>query len=73
MDPKSEEEVCPMATLASITTVHITFLLVILEVSVSLRAATAPGDLTIGGIFPIHEDVDKGNKSFKPHTQSCIR
>lgn len=34
--------------------------------------ATAPGDIIIGGIFPIHEDVDKKN-SFAPQPQSCIR
>ncbi|XP_042346173.1 G-protein coupled receptor family C group 6 member A isoform X2 [Plectropomus leopardus] len=37
--------------------------------------ATAPGDIIIGGIFPVHEgvDKDKDNSSFAPHLQPCIR
>ncbi|TMS10900.1 G-protein coupled receptor family C group 6 member A [Larimichthys crocea] len=35
--------------------------------------ATAPGDIIIGGIFPIHEDVAKENNSYAPHIQPCIR
>ncbi|XP_070768754.1 G-protein coupled receptor family C group 6 member A [Enoplosus armatus] len=35
--------------------------------------ATAPGDIIIGGIFPIHEDVDKDNKTFEPNAQPCVR
>lgn len=38
-----------------------------------LPAATAPGDIIIGGIFPIHEDVDKENNSFEPYIQPCVR
>lgn len=59
--------------------VHITLFLIILEVGratemgTRVPAATAPGDIIIGGIFPIHEDVDKENKSFEPHLQPCIR
>ncbi|KAM9425778.1 G-protein coupled receptor family C group 6 member A [Pholidichthys leucotaenia] len=34
---------------------------------------TAPGDIIIGGIFPIHEDVDRNNSSFAPQAQPCIR
>ncbi|XP_038566242.1 G-protein coupled receptor family C group 6 member A [Micropterus salmoides] len=35
--------------------------------------ATAPGDIIIGGVFPIHGDVDKKNNSFAPHKPPCIR
>ncbi|KAM7382334.1 hypothetical protein PAMP_002071 [Pampus punctatissimus] len=38
-----------------------------------MPGATAPGDIIIGGIFPIHEDVDKQNNSFAPHLQPCVR
>lgn len=63
-----------MAMLGFIINVHITFFFFILDVSCSgLPGATAPGDLIIGGMFPIHEDVDKTDKSFKPHTPTCIR
>lgn len=63
-----------MAMLGFIINVHITFFFFILDVScASLPGATAPGDLIIGGLFPIHEDVDKADNSFKPHTQTCIR
>uniref|UniRef100_A0A3Q3WIL9 G-protein coupled receptor family C group 6 member A n=1 Tax=Mola mola TaxID=94237 RepID=A0A3Q3WIL9_MOLML len=59
--------------------VHITLFFIILEGrhaterSITVPAATAPGDIIIGGIFPIHEDVDKNNKSFNPHPQACVR
>lgn len=35
--------------------------------------AAAPGDLIIGGIFPIHEAVRTRNSSFSPHLQQCVR
>ncbi|XP_041649880.1 G-protein coupled receptor family C group 6 member A [Cheilinus undulatus] len=38
-----------------------------------VERATAPGDFIIGGIFPLHEDVDKENMSFEPHLQPCTR
>lgn len=59
--------------------VHIILFFLILELgwgtwrSTSLPTATAPGDIIIGGIFPIHEDVDKEIKSFEPHIRPCIR
>lgn len=68
-----------MAMVGFIITVHITLFFFILEIGCgaetthSLPAATAPGDIIIGGIFPIHEDVDKKNKSFKPQMLPCIR
>lgn len=59
---------------------HITLFVLILELGCAtdggteMPAATAPGDIIIGGIFPIHEDVDKENNSnFKPYIQPCIR
>lgn len=67
-----------MATVGFIRNVHITLLFLILEIGrgthgTSLPAATAPGDIIIGGIFPIHEDVEKEIKSFQPHIKPCIR
>uniref|UniRef100_UPI0037E725CD G-protein coupled receptor family C group 6 member A n=1 Tax=Semicossyphus pulcher TaxID=241346 RepID=UPI0037E725CD len=38
-----------------------------------VERATAPGDFIIGGLFPLHEDVDRENSSFAPHLQPCIR
>ncbi|XP_071393617.1 G-protein coupled receptor family C group 6 member A-like [Centroberyx affinis] len=35
--------------------------------------ATAPGDIIIGGIFPIHEAVEKKNNTYSPHPQQCVR
>lgn len=58
---------------------RMTFFALILELGCAtdggteMPAATAPGDIIIGGIFPIHEDVDKENNSFKPYIQPCIR
>lgn len=66
-----------MATRGFIACLHITLLFFIQDIgterSASLPAATAPGDVIIGGIFPIHEDVDRDNRSFKPHIAPCIR
>ncbi|XP_069028061.1 G-protein coupled receptor family C group 6 member A [Embiotoca jacksoni] len=33
----------------------------------------ARGDVLIGGIFPIHADIDRKNRSFAPHLQPCVR
>ncbi|XP_068425904.1 G-protein coupled receptor family C group 6 member A [Clinocottus analis] len=58
---------------------HITLNLIILETGhgyqkdIRILGATAPGDIIIGGIFPIHEDVVKENNSFAPQLQPCIR
>lgn len=69
-----------MAWVALLIYLHsITLFLIILEIGhatekgTRVRGATAPGDIIIGGIFPIHEDVDKENSSFAPHLQPCIR
>ncbi|KAF6716373.1 G-protein coupled receptor family C group 6 member A [Oryzias melastigma] len=35
--------------------------------------ATVPGDFMIGGLFPIHEDVNMQNRSFDPQPPQCIR
>ncbi|XP_054483480.1 G-protein coupled receptor family C group 6 member A-like [Anoplopoma fimbria] len=43
------------------------------EKDTRVPGATAPGGIIIGGIFPIHEDVDKENHSFAPQLQPCIR
>lgn len=59
--------------------VHITLFLITLEIGratergTRVPAATAPGDIIIGGIFPIHEGVDEVNKSFVLHPLPCIR
>lgn len=58
---------------------HVTLFLFVLETGhvsadgTEVERATAPGDFIIGGIFPLHEDVDKDNFSFEPHLQPCIR
>ncbi|KAM6893379.1 G-protein coupled receptor family C group 6 member A [Xenentodon cancila] len=39
----------------------------------SAPAVTAPGDLIIAGLFPIHEDVDRSKMSWAPHPLPCIR
>ncbi|KAM6936658.1 G-protein coupled receptor family C group 6 member A [Lycodopsis pacificus] len=58
---------------------HIPLNLIILETGhatekdTRVLGATAPGDIIIGGIFPIHEDVDKENNTFAPQLQPCIR
>lgn len=68
-----------MAMVGFIINVHITLFFLILKIgrdtvaSTSLPAATAPGDIIIGGIFPIHEDVAKETESFEPHIRPCIR
>ncbi|TNN02088.1 hypothetical protein fugu_009575 [Takifugu bimaculatus] len=68
-----------MAMVGFIINVHITLFFLILKIgrdtvaNTSLPAATAPGDIIIGGIFPIHEDVDKETESFEPHIRRCIR
>lgn len=68
-----------MAMIGFIINVDVTLFFFILQIghgtewTASLPAATAPGDIIIGGIFPIHEDVDKGNTSFKPQMRPCIR
>lgn len=59
--------------------VYITPFLIILDIGCATErvtrvpVATAPGDVIIGGIFPIHEGVDKGNESFEPHPARCVR
>lgn len=54
--------------------VYITPFLIILDIGCATeRVATAPGDVIIGGIFPIHEGVDTGNESFEPHPLRCVR
>lgn len=68
-----------MAWVALVIYLHITLFLIILEKGQAteqgtrVRGATAAGDIIIGGIFPVHEDVDKNNNSFAPHVQQCIR
>lgn len=69
-----------MAMVGFILNVHITLLFLIVEIGhgaershPAATTATAPGDIIIGGIFPIHEDVDKEKTSFEPHIQPCIR
>ncbi|XP_029360085.1 G-protein coupled receptor family C group 6 member A isoform X1 [Echeneis naucrates] len=60
---------------------HLTLLTVILETGQAaaendtrVPAATAPGDVIIGGMFSIHEDVEKRKKgSFEPQIQPCVR
>ncbi|KAK2815413.1 hypothetical protein Q5P01_025880 [Channa striata] len=58
---------------------HVTFFIIVLqtgkgtETDTSVPEAEAPGDITIGGIFSIHEDVDQKNSSFVPQQQPCIR
>ncbi|XP_049901731.1 G-protein coupled receptor family C group 6 member A [Epinephelus moara] len=68
-----------MAWVAPLIYLHITLFLFILEMGHGteedsrMLGVTAPGDIIIGGIFPVHEDVDKMNNSFAPHLQPCIR
>ena len=68
-----------MAWIALVIYLYITLFFTILESGHGIvkgnraLSATAPGDVIIGGIFPIHEDVDKENTSFAPHLQPCIR
>lgn len=68
-----------MAMAGWLINVHIILFFLILELgwgtwrSTSLPTATAPGDIIIGGIFPIHEDVNKEIKSFEPNIRPCIR
>lgn len=68
-----------MAWVALIIYLHTILFLIILEIGHATEkdtrapVATAPGDIIIGGIFPIHEDVDKQNESFPPHLQPCVR
>lgn len=38
-----------------------------------LPVASAPGDFIIGGLFPIHEDVNTQNRSLSPQPLRCIR
>lgn len=67
-----------MAWFAFAISIQIIFFLITLEIGhatdkyTRVMEATAPGDIIIGGIFPIHEDVDKNN-FFSSHQQSCIR
>lgn len=68
-----------MAWVSLLIYFHITFFLIILKIQEAVEedtrvlGATAPGDIIIAGIFPIHEDVDKKNNSFAPQQQPCIR
>ncbi|XP_071325635.1 G-protein coupled receptor family C group 6 member A-like [Trachinotus anak] len=62
-------------------TAHLTLLLMILETGHAAAeadtralAATAPGDIIIGGMFPVHRNVEKrNNDSYAPQIQPCIR
>lgn len=57
---------------------YITLFIIILKTEEAIEqgtrvlGATAPGDIIIVGIFPVHEDVDKKN-SFAPQQPPCIR
>ncbi|KAK5922824.1 hypothetical protein CgunFtcFv8_020056 [Champsocephalus gunnari] len=57
----------------------ITILLIILgmgraaEKESSMLGATAKGTVILGGIFAVHEDVEKENRTFAPHLHPCIR
>ncbi|XP_068591225.1 G-protein coupled receptor family C group 6 member A [Cebidichthys violaceus] len=68
-----------MDRVARLVCLHITLNLLLLqtghaaEEDAGLLGATAPGDILIGGIFSIHEDVDRENSSFAPQQQPCIR
>lgn len=68
-----------MDRIAFVVYLHITLFVLILELGCAtdrgteMPAATAPGDIIIAGIFPIHEDVAKENNSFEPYIQPCIR
>ncbi|XP_047453756.1 G-protein coupled receptor family C group 6 member A [Mugil cephalus] len=39
----------------------------------SVQRATAPGDFIIGGMFPIHDDVERRGNSLRPTILPCIR
>ncbi|CAJ1061501.1 G-protein coupled receptor family C group 6 member A [Xyrichtys novacula] len=68
-----------MAGDAPLTCLYITLFLFVLEIGhvtadgIEVERARAPGDFIIGGIFPLHDDVDRKNTSFAPHVQPCIR
>ncbi|KAM6994305.1 G-protein coupled receptor family C group 6 member A [Tautogolabrus adspersus] len=68
-----------MARDALVTCLLILLFLFILDVrhvsadGTKVERATAPGDFIIGGIFPLHEDVDRENATFEPHLLPCIR
>ncbi|XP_034553986.1 G-protein coupled receptor family C group 6 member A [Notolabrus celidotus] len=68
-----------MAGDALVLCLHASLLLLVLEIGcvsadgIEVERATASGDFIIGGIFPLHEDVDKENISFEPHLKPCIR
>ncbi|KAM9353828.1 G-protein coupled receptor family C group 6 member A [Symphorus nematophorus] len=68
-----------MSRVHLVISLHITLFLFILEIghatekSTRVPEASAPGDIIIGGVFPMHEDVQKDNKSFAPRIQPCIR
>lgn len=58
---------------------YITLFIIILKTEEAIKqgtrvlGATAPGDIIIVGIFPVHEDVDKKDNSFAPQQPACIR
>ncbi|XP_029308430.1 G-protein coupled receptor family C group 6 member A [Cottoperca gobio] len=66
-----------MARVAPIIYLHITLVILEMrhatEMDSSMLGATAQGTAIIGGIFSIHEDVEKDNNSFAPHLQPCVR
>ncbi|XP_053183626.1 G-protein coupled receptor family C group 6 member A [Scomber japonicus] len=67
-----------MAWVAPCFYLHIIHFFIILErghateKDIRVPGATAPGDIIIGGIFPIHKAVEKNNDSFVPHDQQCV-
>ncbi|KAK2910715.1 hypothetical protein Q8A73_008430 [Channa argus] len=58
---------------------HITLFFIVLkpgqgiDKDTSVPEVVASGDIIIGGIFSIHEDVAQKNNSFAPQQQPCIR
>ncbi|KAK5862821.1 hypothetical protein PBY51_018180 [Eleginops maclovinus] len=58
---------------------HITVFLIFLgmgnaaEKESSMLGVTAQGTVILGGIFAIHEDVEKEDRAFAPHIRPCIR
>ncbi|KAM7420076.1 hypothetical protein PAMA_014671 [Pampus argenteus] len=76
---RDSREDSSMAWVALLIYVHIILFHIIVETAHATEedgrepGATAPGDIIIGGIFPIHEDVDKQNDSFAPHLQPCVK
>ncbi|XP_040899422.1 G-protein coupled receptor family C group 6 member A [Toxotes jaculatrix] len=68
-----------MAWVPLVMSFQIMFFLIILESGHATETdprglgATATGDIIIGGIFSIHEDVNKDNISFAPQPRPCIR